>query len=135
MRALQYKVPFVAFALLLVACGPDGRDKGNCPGICSALGFQACQDGVYGEPVACGPDQVCDPESGCVVCPPDGLYCAGPTDNDVYRCNKQGTEGTLVESCAADNVCSGGECKTPCEAAMDNPSNVGCDFWAADLDN
>jgi len=25
--------------------------------------------------------------------------------------------------------------KTPCEAALDHPSNVGCDFWAADLDN
>ncbi|MBA3464231.1 MAG: IgGFc-binding protein, partial [Deltaproteobacteria bacterium] len=32
-------------------------------------------------------------------------------------------------------ACSGGQCKTPCEAAEDNPSNVGCDFWAADLDN
>ena len=26
-------------------------------------------------------------------------------------------------------------CKGPCEAALDTPSNVGCDFWAADLDN
>jgi hypothetical protein len=28
-----------------------------------------------------------------------------------------------------------GQCKTPCQAALDHPSNVGCDFWAADLDN
>jgi hypothetical protein len=26
-------------------------------------------------------------------------------------------------------------CKTPCDAALDRPSNVGCEFWAADLDN
>ena len=32
-------------------------------------------------------------------------------------------------------MCSNGACKTPCEAAEDHPSNVGCDFWAADLDN
>ncbi len=123
----------VASLLLVAACGPDGRDNpGNCPGICSALGFQECNDGQYGEPVACGPDEVCDPNAGCVVCPPDGLYCDG---NEVLRCNKDGTGGTHVETCDADSVCSGGQCKTPCEAAADNPSNLGCDFWAADLDN
>ena len=28
-----------------------------------------------------------------------------------------------------------GTCKTPCEASLDQPSNLGCEFWAADLDN
>jgi hypothetical protein len=126
----------VAMMLLVAACGPDGRNNpGNCPGICSALGFQECNDGQYSEPVACGPDQVCDPNAGCVVCPPDGLYCYGPTSNEVWRCNQDGTGGTHVETCDADSVCSNGECKTPCEAAAENPSNLGCDFWAADLDN
>jgi len=122
---------FVCFA----ACGPGGRDRGNCTGICSALGFQECNDGQYSEPVACGPDETCDPNAGCVICPPDGLYCYGPESNEVWRCNKDGTGGTHVETCDADSVCSNGECKTPCEAAADNPSNLGCDFWAADLDN
>jgi hypothetical protein len=135
MRALQIKVPFVAFVLLLAACGPDGRNGDGCPGICSALGYQACNDGAYSEPVSCGPDQTCDPNAGCVVCPPEGLYCGGPSNNDVFRCNKDGTAGTQVSSCPADSVCSQGDCKTPCEAALDNASNVGCDFWAADLDN
>lgn len=126
---------WIVLSLLLVACGPNGREKGDCPGICSALGYQECNDGQYGEPVACGPEQVCDPSFGCVVCPPDNLYCTGPTNNEVWECNKQGTGGTHVETCAQDSVCSGGECKTPCEAALDNASNVGCDFWAVDLDN
>jgi hypothetical protein len=131
MRA--FKRICVASLLIVAACGPDGRDNpGNCPGICSALGFQECNDGQYSEPVACGPDQTCDPNAGCVVCPPDGLYCDG---QEVLRCNKDGTGGSHVETCAADSVCSGGQCKTPCEAAADNPSNLGCDFWAADLDN
>jgi hypothetical protein len=126
----------VASLLFMVACGPDGRDNpGNCPGICSALGFQECNDGQYSDPVACGLDQVCDPNFGCVVCPPEGLYCYGPTSNEVWRCNKDGTGGTHVETCDANSVCSNGECKTPCEAAADDPSNLGCDFWAVDLDN
>ncbi len=134
MRANRF---WVAALLIVTACGPDGRNSGggNCPGICSALGYQACNDGMYGEPVACGPDETCSIDVGCVVCPPDGLYCDGPGDNEVWQCNSQGTGGTMVSTCPAENVCSNGACKTPCEAALDNASNVGCDFWAADLDN
>lgn len=124
-------------AVSLPTCGPASRDNGdNCAGICSALGYQKCNDdGTFEPPVACGPDEVCDPQRGCVVCVPDALYCFGPTANDVYRCNGDGTGGEFVEACGADEVCSNGECKTPCEAALDHPSNIGCDFWAADLDN
>ncbi len=120
----------------LAACGPDGRDQGNCTSVCTALGFQQCNDDGSFEPaMACGPDEICDPNKGCVTCVPDQLYCGGPTANDVLRCNSEGTGGELVESCPADSVCSEGQCKTPCEAAEDNPSNLGCDFWSADLDN
>lgn len=131
------KITLAAIVLFVGGCGPDSRGSGpTCTSLCTALGFQQChQDGTYDPPVTCGPDQVCDPSVGCVVCVPDALYCAGPTANDVYRCNSAGTEGSLVESCPADSACSGGQCKTPCEAAEDNPSNVGCDFWAVDLDN
>ena len=128
----------VAFALLVsAACGPGNRDNGpNCTSLCTALGFQQChEDGSFDPPMACGAEETCDPLHGCVVCVPDELYCAGPTGNDIHRCNGAGTDGTYVESCPMDNVCSGGQCKTPCEAAEDNPSNVGCDFWAVDLDN
>lgn len=131
MRAFNQALVASLFVLAF-ACGPDGRKGGNCPGICSALGYQDCNDGVYSEPVACADGQVCDPNTGCVVCPPEELYCDG---NDVLRCNKDGTGGTKVETCPADSVCSMGDCKTPCEAAADDPSNLGCDFWAVDLDN
>jgi hypothetical protein len=69
------------------------------------------------------------------VCPPDGYYCSGDATDEVWQCNKQGTGGTKVNTCDAGSVCSGGQCKTPCDAAADNPSNLGCEFWAADLDN
>jgi hypothetical protein len=129
--ALLFSVP-----LLVATCGPSARNNDDCTSVCTALGFQQCNDdGTFEPPVPCGPDEICDPTRGCVVCIPDSLYCAGPTANDVYRCNGEGTGGELVESCPMDQVCSNGGCKTPCEAALDKPSNIGCDFWAVDLDN
>src|SRR5262245_50811127 len=118
------------------ACGPGERNQANCTSICSSFGHQQChEDGSFDPPVACGPDEICDPRYGCVVCAAEQLYCDGPNDNDVYQCNTDGTGGTLVERCPANQVCSNGACKSPCEAALDKPSNVGCDFWAVDLDN
>ena len=120
-----------------MSCGPSARQNGDgCAGICSALGYQACADnGAFEPPVACNPDETCDPVAGCVVCVPDQLYCGGPTDNDILKCNGEGSGGDVVMTCGANEVCSNGACKTPCEAAQDHPSNLGCDFWAADLDN
>jgi hypothetical protein len=133
-RAMRvFKQAAVAFALLLTACGPGGRHgPGNCPGLCTALGFQECNDGAYSPPVACPDGQTCDSTLGCIVCAPDSTYCEG---NSVLQCNHDGTAGTPVMDCPSDSTCSMGECKTPCEAALDTPSNVGCDFWAVDLDN
>jgi hypothetical protein len=135
MRATQ--LALVLWAMIGLGCGPGSRDNGpNCTSLCTAFGFQQChEDGSFDPPMLCGPGETCDPLHGCVVCVPDELYCSGASSNDVYRCNHEGTQGDLVESCPADQACSGGQCKTPCEAAEDNPSNVGCDFWAADLDN
>jgi len=86
--------------------------------------------------VACGPNGRNNGDDttgdGGSVCPANGTYCVG---NDVYQCNSTGTDGTLSMSCPADMACSNGACKTPCQAAEDHPSNVGCDFWAVDLDN
>ncbi|MBA3540336.1 MAG: IgGFc-binding protein [Deltaproteobacteria bacterium] len=137
MRLSQRALIAALLCALVATCGPDGRNNPEgCFGICSALGYQKCNaDGTYEPPVSCGPGQVCDPQAGCVVCPPAGLYCGGVTNNDVYQCNADGTGGTVVMTCAEDSVCSNGTCKTPCEAAEDNPSNLGCDFWAVDLDN
>lgn len=140
-RSTSGSLAGVVFALsmlsVLATCGPGKRNNGpNCTSICTSLGYQQChEDGTFDPAVVCGPDQVCDPELGCVVCVPEQTYCSGPSGNDIYQCNADGTGGVLVESCPPDEVCSEGVCKTPCEAALDTPSNVGCDFWAVDLDN
>jgi len=139
MRARNIAAVVSALLVLpwIATCGPGPRDNNpNCTSLCTALGFQQCnEDGSFEPPVACGDGEVCDPTIGCVACVPDSLYCHGPTANDVYRCNADGTGGELVEMCGPDETCSNGACKTPCEAALDHPSNVGCDFWAVDLDN
>lgn len=138
-RAMRASLRVYAWVVVWfgLGCGPGPRNnQPDCTGLCTSFGFQQChEDGSFDPPVACGPDETCDPIAGCVVCPPDQLYCAGEGSNDVYRCNAAGTGGMLVEACPADHVCSNGQCKTPCDAAEDKPSNVGCDFWAADLDN
>lgn len=92
------------------ACGPNERGNGGdeCTSVCSALGFQQCHaGGALDQPVPCGPDETCDPTRGCVTCVPDDLYCAGPTGNDVFRCNSEGTGGDAVMTCPMDTVCSG----------------------------
>lgn len=69
------------------------------------------------------------------ICEPGETYCAGPDDSDVWECNGDGTGGRFVEACPAELACSYGECVTPCDKAAADPSNVGCEFWAVDLDN
>lgn len=134
---MRGQLALVLWAIVAAACGPSSRNTGpNCTSLCTSFGFQQChEDGTYDPPETCGPDETCDPLHGCVVCVPDELYCGGASTNDVLRCNHDGTGGTVEMTCPMTSVCSGGQCKTPCEAAEDKPSNVGCDFWAADLDN
>lgn len=126
--------------LSIIACGPSGSgddgddDGGNCPNRCTAFGWEHClEPGVYEVPIRCEADQICIEEIGCTVCPPELTYCGA--DNEVWQCNGDGTAGTPVMTCPAGEVCSSGECTTPCERALAEPSNVGCDFWAVDLPN
>jgi hypothetical protein len=55
----------------------------------------------------------------------------------VHACAGDGNAGELVKSCdsAAGEVCSNGACRSGCELAEEMPSNLGCEFYAVDLDN
>ncbi|MEZ4293618.1 MAG: IgGFc-binding protein [Polyangiaceae bacterium] len=89
-------------------------------------------DGTAGTPVAC--PQACAPKLGCVECVPGGKACVG---DDIHSCTDDGKIGPdVVQTCdpAAGLTCDGGTCKSACAAAEDQPSNVGCEFWAVDLD-
>ncbi|MEZ4226964.1 MAG: IgGFc-binding protein [Polyangiaceae bacterium] len=111
--------------------GGGGSDAAIC-GLCTASSYTPCVNGAPGAPVQCeGP---CVPDLGCLACAPGETLCVG---NEVHRCTADGQAGELVEACdvAAGKLCGGGKCRTACELAAGAPSNVGCEFWAVDLDN
>lgn len=144
----------LAGAFFVLACeagndptgpGGSGASSSNGPGNggsggglslcdnCFADGYTPClPDGSPGEPIPC--PKVCAPGFGCADCIPGETGCVG---NAVHECGPDGkiTE-TLVENCdtSAGLTCHEGACKTGCELAADSPSNVGCEFWAVDLD-
>ncbi|MBP8805107.1 MAG: IgGFc-binding protein [Kofleriaceae bacterium] len=128
-----------AAALVVSACGPsasgDDDDDGGCDNRCTAFGWEECiSEGVYQPPVRCEAEQVCIEDLGCAVCIPDRPYCGAP--DQVWQCNADGTGGTMTQQCPSGEVCGpNGTCTTPCQRALGEPSNVGCDFWAVDLDN
>jgi hypothetical protein len=117
------KHPFaLAFGILAIAaasaCGSDSRDP--------FVDDSAAQPG--GNPNGNGAGF--NPAQGCQK---GGNVCVG---NDVHACLDDGTTGAFVKSCDdAGEFCLGGQCSAGCDAAEGQPSNVGCEFWAVDLDN
>lgn len=63
----------------------------------------------------------------------NGRICVG---QDIYKCAADGTASTekLGDCYGADQACVAGACKSGCEAVASQGSNVGCEFWAVDLD-
>jgi hypothetical protein len=66
---------------------------------------------------------------GCV----DGRICVG---QEIYACAPDGGASSVkVGDCtAADSACINGKCVVGCDAVSTLGSNVGCEFWAVDLD-
>ena len=54
----------------------------------------------------------------------DPLGCSGDL-HSVVDCM-----GSLVDMCPPDKGCSGGKCVAACQAAVDNKSSIGCDYYA-----
>ncbi|MRG97871.1 IgGFc-binding protein [Polyangium spumosum] len=113
--------------------GGGGGGSSGC-GQCFGALFTPCNpDGTPGAVVTCE-SGVCAPNVGCVDCQPGATTCVG---NEVRRCSEEGKDtGEVVEVCdaAAGFGCSNGQCTGACDVAADQPSNVGCEFWAVDLD-
>lgn len=70
----------------------------------------------------------------CAVCEPNGQVCDGQT---VMRCDEDGSTLTSAETCNTDaaEACRAGSCTNLCTRAARERSNVGCEYWAVDLDN
>lgn len=140
-----------ALSCLVVVCSacsvrsnPDGgassADAGPCmegqifcgPGEV----VQRCVGGVRVDGETCTGDFVCGEGLGCVTCRPEYYRCEG---SDLFLCNADGSGYTLAMTCTADEICSAsgrvGQCIGACEDAIANRSNIGCTYWAVDLDN
>jgi hypothetical protein len=107
-----------------LTCTPgDFRCEGNSARICDPNGTWA----ATAQPC---PD-VCVQGLGCQLCVPGYFSCDGDT---VMLCTE---DITLVpdHDCPPEQACIMGECRSKCDPDVLKPSNVGCEFWAVDLDN
>ncbi len=63
----------------------------------------------------------------------DGKVCVG---SEIHACDAAGNAGAKIGECTGKGeVCIGGTCQKGCAATTVVTSNVGCEFWAVDLDN
>ena len=70
----------------------------------------------------------------CTTCLPETTSCSG---FDVESCAADGETLTKVQTCDAEKAqaCRNGACHDLCQDALVQHSNVGCEYWAVDLDN
>ncbi len=138
-KSIPYACGALLMSAILAGCGASGSGAeggGDCKNRCTSFGWEKCTaDGEFEPPIACEDNDICIADIGCAECIPGARYCSGEDGNDIYECNGEGTGGTQIDSCEGEEVCSAGGCKTACDKAEDSPSNVGCNFWAVDLDN
>jgi hypothetical protein len=102
-----------------VECAVTGFSRLVCDARGAATTEIACPTGNYCDDGSCVA-QVCTPGSAAV--------CSG---NDVVQCDSLGSELVTVASCGSAG-CTAGVCADPCAAAT---GNLGCEFYAVDLDN
>jgi hypothetical protein len=116
------------------ATGSGANGQGGGIGSCPRCDFNIYVDCDGNQRDCEAEGLVCAPTLGCATCAPGSKYCIG---NEVHECGPDGQPtGPVVETCDvnAGLTCSDGACKTACQIAEDQPSNVGCEFWAVDLD-
>ncbi|HVY49356.1 MAG TPA: IgGFc-binding protein [Minicystis sp.] len=107
----------------------SGEQVQRCaPGDDGQLGFQVEDDcGARGLVCATGLLR-------CTVCQPNALLCSG---QEAMQCKADGSGAEAIRTCdpSAGQACREGTCVDLCHQALEQKSNVGCEYWAADLDN
>ncbi|MDH5673447.1 MAG: IgGFc-binding protein [Myxococcales bacterium] len=135
---------------------PRKNDVGEYVFTCRDESSVACENNVH---MTCHPageflqieeencadsGKVCNVARGCITCAAGSLRCQacefGDADCDrnvVQRCHDSGESWNDVEQCdlPAGDFCFQGACVNMCKRAEDDRSYVGCEFYAADLDN
>lgn len=108
--------------------------------ICRGGRLEACstlEEGIDWTPIDdCGSrDLICSTQlKSCALCEPGTRDCDGDTPR---ICNAEGDGWERLSSCEErnGNACRAGSCLTLCNQARARRSNVGCEYWAVDLDN
>jgi hypothetical protein len=79
--------------------------------------------------------RVCSESLGaCSMCAPNTLSCDGM---NAEQCKPDGSGTTFVAACdpTVGQACRDGQCIELCDQAEQQKSNIGCEYWAVDLDN
>jgi hypothetical protein len=103
---------------------------------CAGDVLEVCEAGQWTVEEDCGLSGAwCHAELGCIICTPDLVYC---DDQLLMRCSPDGKSAELLADCSAIEgaVCNApaGACISLCDEAARNRSNLGCEYWAVDLD-